>query len=559
VIEIERDLVGRVTAETCNGRTVSSRYDAAGRRIRRVTPSGAETRWDYDAAGQPVALQSDGLELRFGYDQAAHETVREMPGGARLVQQWDSVGRLAAQTLSAGAGPFIGQPSTATAERMLQRRSYRYRADGALTSVEDLLSGSRQFGLDSAGRVTGVTGPDWAEQYAYDLVGNITAAAWPAPPPGLAAAWAAADVQGPRLYAGTLISRAGGVRYQHDRQGRVIVRQRVRLSQKPEIWRYEWNADNRLTAVTTPDGIVWRYLYDAMGRRIAKQRFDANGHIAKQTDFAWDGLTLAEQATNVDRIVGPEPGQITTWDYRPGTFTPVSQAERTAWRHAPQDRVDARFYAIVTDLIGAPSELVSPDGDLAGYQQHTLWGTTLWHPDGASTPLRFPGQYHDSETDLHYNHQRYYDPATGSYLTPDPLGLAPAPNPHSYVLNPTTHADPLGLEDPCINWNPNSVKTFGHTFNEHGAGANNLQSLLDRARGTGMPQGQWLDNQAAADFLRTALGDNAEDFGPFGVKLPEGLGQVIMPDGRIVPAPYAYVIPSRGGIIRTAYPTLGES
>lgn len=34
--------------------------------------------------------------------------------------------------------------------------------------------------------------------------------------------------------------------------------------------------------------------------------------------------------------------------------------------------------------------------------------------------FRFPGQYYDSETGLHYNYHRYYDPSTGRYLTPDP-------------------------------------------------------------------------------------------------------------------------------------------
>ncbi|MFD8463152.1 RHS repeat-associated core domain-containing protein [Streptomyces antimycoticus] len=61
-------------------------------------------------------------------------------------------------------------------------------------------------------------------------------------------------------------------------------------------------------------------------------------------------------------------------------------------------------------------------------------------------PLRFPGQYADPETGLHYNLFRYYDPETARYLTPDPLGLAPADNPHTYVVNPLTWADPLGLE-----------------------------------------------------------------------------------------------------------------
>jgi RHS repeat-associated protein len=492
VIEIERNPVGRVTAETCNGRTVWSRYDASGRRVRRLTPSGAETRWDYDAAGHPVALQTAGQELRFGYDQAGRETSRELPGGVTLAQEWDPAGRLAAQALTAGTVPAIplpgpatsqsvpaflgsgpggadlGQPGSAAATRTLQRRSYRYRGDGALASVEDLLSGSRRLTLDPDGRVTGVAGPDWAESYGYDAAGNITAATWPAPPQALGAAWLGTDVQGPREYAGTLITRAGGVRYQHDRQGRVTVRQRVRLSRKPETWQYSWDADDRLIAVTTPDGSVWRYLYDPLGRRIAKQHLDADGRIAEQTEFTWDGPTLAEQATAPGRTGGQAwEGEVTTWDYQPGTFSPLIQTERPMLREAAQQDIDQRFYAIVTDLIGAPSELTAPDGTLAGYQQRTLWGATLWHPGGASTPLRFPGQYADPETGLHYNHHRYYDPATGRYLSPDPLGLIPAPNPHTYVPNPTSYADPLGLEG-CPNGNDQDDSPVGEIVRDRG-------------------------------------------------------------------------------------------
>ncbi len=472
-LRLERDGAGRVTAETCNGRTVRSGYDPAGRRIRRLTPSGAETTWAYDEAGRPVTLQAAGQELRFGYNQAGRETLRDLPGGVRLAQEWDPAGRLAAQVLTAGVAigipqrsPDLIQPGTgvpqpaagvppagpAGAGRVLQRRGYSYRADGALAVMEDLLSGPRRFGLDAAGRVIGVAGPGWAEQYAYDQAGNVTDATWPAPPPGLAAPWAGTDVQGRREYTGTLITHAGGIRYRHDAQGRVTTRQQVRLSRKPDTWQYTWDADNRLTAVTTPDRTTWRYLYDPLGRRIAKQRLTPSGHITEQTHFTWDGPTLAEQATFPGTPTPPwlhvsaqEPGQVTTWDYRPGTFTPLTQTEQRTLRDAPQDQINQRFYAIVTDLIGAPAELVSPDGDLAGYQQHTLWGTTLWKPGGAATPLRFPGQYADPETGLHYNHHRYYDPVTGRYLTPDPLGLAPAPNPHTYVPNPTTQLDPLGL------------------------------------------------------------------------------------------------------------------
>ncbi|MEE9965247.1 MAG: hypothetical protein K4304_09165, partial [Propionicimonas sp.] len=44
-------------------------------------------------------------------------------------------------------------------------------------------------------------------------------------------------------------------------------------------------------------------------------------------------------------------------------------------------------------------------------------------------------------------YNRYYNPDTGRYITTDPLGLTPSPNPHTYVTNPTTGIDPLGLSE----------------------------------------------------------------------------------------------------------------
>ncbi|MBK7582075.1 MAG: hypothetical protein IPI67_17945 [Myxococcales bacterium] len=96
-----------------------------------------------------------------------------------------------------------------------------------------------------------------------------------------------------------------------------------------------------------------------------------------------------------------------------------------------------------------------------------------------------------------------------------------------------------------------STRVFGHTFARHGQGAKSMRGLLGRAGGTGEPQGQWLNNQAAAELL---AGERASIQGPASVRIPEGLGQVVLPNGTIVPATRATLIPNPAGGFFTAYP-----
>jgi RHS repeat-associated protein len=60
-------------------------------------------------------------------------------------------------------------------------------------------------------------------------------------------------------------------------------------------------------------------------------------------------------------------------------------------------------------------------------------------------PIRFQGQYHDLETGLHDNFQRYYDPSLGRYIHQDPIGLAGGLNHYQYAPNPVGWVDPWGL------------------------------------------------------------------------------------------------------------------
>jgi RHS repeat-associated protein len=60
--------------------------------------------------------------------------------------------------------------------------------------------------------------------------------------------------------------------------------------------------------------------------------------------------------------------------------------------------------------------------------------------------LRFPGQYLDAESGLHYNYFRDYDPKTGRYIEPDPIGVRGGLNIYGYTQNnPIISVDPRGL------------------------------------------------------------------------------------------------------------------
>ncbi|GGW58609.1 putative T7SS-secreted protein [Streptomyces xantholiticus] len=430
-----RDRYGRLVSETVNGRTMSYTYDVLGRRTGRTTPTGAVSTWTYDAAGRRTSLTTSGRTISFEHDAAGQEIARHIGDTVSFTNQYDPLGRLTSQHV------------TGTAGRSIQRRDYTYRADGNLIGLDDQLAGSKTFDLDPAGRVTAVHSAGWTERYAYDEAGNQTEASWPATHPGQ-------EAVGTREYTGTTITRAGAIRYEHDTLGRITLRQKTRLSRKPDTWRYEWDAEDRMRSVTTPDGVIWRYEYDALGRRTAKQRLgDDQETVLEQITFTWDGTTLCEQTTYSDDL--PAPVAL-TWDHR--GLRPLAQAERALASGAPQETINNRFFSIVTDLIGTPNELIDESGDVAWHTRSTLWGTTAWATaSSAYTPLRFSGQYFDPESGLHYNYFRYYEPQSGQYMSQDPLGIRPAPSPTSYVSNPHRLSDPLGLS-PC----PGSMDYMEH-------------------------------------------------------------------------------------------------
>lgn len=65
---------------------------------------------------------------------------------------------------------------------------------------------------------------------------------------------------------------------------------------------------------------------------------------------------------------------------------------------------------------------------------------------GIDVKLRYPGQYSDGESGLHYNYFRDYESGTGRYLESDPIGLEGGVGTFAYASGrPSSYIDPYGL------------------------------------------------------------------------------------------------------------------
>jgi RHS repeat-associated protein len=104
------------------------------------------------------------------------------------------------------------------------------------------------------------------------------------------------------------------------------------------------------------------------------------------------------------------------------------------------------YYWYQNDHLGTPQKLIAQDGTVVWSAQYSAFGEAVVDVATITNNLRFPGQYKDAETELHYNYHRYYDPRVGRYLRIDPIGLDGGDvNLYAYVWNPISSIDPLGL------------------------------------------------------------------------------------------------------------------
>jgi RHS repeat-associated protein len=293
-------------------------------------------------------------------------------------------------------GLLTGQRITGDAGRIL--RGYTYDAAGRLIEKSDSHKGPWRLDYDPLGRITQYRDPEQrVRRFSFDPAGDLLEHL-------------------PDTGQSLRTAHLNGIEHKYDAAGNLVQRrQGVALS------RLDWDAQNRLTCVRTPDDRTIRMTYDALGRRRVKA---VNG---ERTFFAWDGDALL-----CERF---EDQQAREYVYYPGTFEPLAVIDG-----------DGQVYYYHNDVNGLPQELTRPNGDIVWSATYDALGRVeKLLVNEVTQPLRLQGQYFDEETRLCYNRYRYFDPATCSFISQDPIGLSGGENVYAYAPNVWGWVDPLGL------------------------------------------------------------------------------------------------------------------
>ena len=205
---------------------------------------------------------------------------------------------------------------------------------------------------------------------------------------------------------------------------------------------FTWNAAGKLST-TVKSAKTHTYRYNALDQRISK-----NGPLSSKSFFFYDenGQLIGEYRDNSSTATPTND-----WLVRQETIwledIPVAVIKK-ATATSP-----ILIYFIHADHLNTPRVIVNQSNTPVWRWENThAFGANLpdENPDGNSQLFeyhpRFPGQYFDKETNLHYNYFRYYEPETGRYISPDPIGLAGGVNVYGYVgQNPLSFTDSNGL------------------------------------------------------------------------------------------------------------------
>ncbi len=272
--------------------------------------------------------------------------------------------------------------------------------------------GNYEYTYDELYRLINTDNPDFNdESYSYDNVGNRLTSA------DTTGSWSYND--------NNELGGYGDVSYEYDSNGNM-----VKKTVGGVVTSYVYNIEDRLTEVWSGDAgtgsLIAEYYYDPFGRRLWK---DVSG-VRTCFHYADEGLIGEFDSSGTE---------LKSYGYKPGS----------TWTTDPlYMKVGSDYYFYQNDHLGTPQKLTSVSGAVVWSAKYNSFGEASI--DGSSSVvnnLRFPGQYEDGESGLHYNLNRYYDPTVGRYSRVDPIGLKGGMNLFVYVDNNSINAfDPFGLQ-----------------------------------------------------------------------------------------------------------------
>lgn len=218
---------------------------------------------------------------------------------------------------------------------------------------------------------------------------------------------------------------------------------------------FVWNAEGQLTGLAVTGQPTITFDYDAFGRLVRKT---SGGSPAAY--LLWDGSNLLAELTSTGT------GVVAEYSYYPG-----------------MDRLHAlvvsgtRYYGHA-DGLGNVIALTDEAGALQRFLAYDDWGQVTSSADpsgifGNKDRARWKGAlWFGPETDIYYMRNRWYEPATGRFISEDPLGLAGGINPTVFAGgNPVDGSDPDGL---CKKWVWNSQTS---TWECEGGGGDEIPGI----------------------------------------------------------------------------------
>lgn len=444
IVEFGRDATGRVSG-------VTTRLNAS------ATPATLASGVTYQPFGDLRGLTfGNGLSLSRGFsadDELQQILVQDPVSGTALVKR--SYGRgfdglnLIQIDIQDDVSPSASQAFTYTPTRRLQsgtgvwgQLNYLYDAVGNRTQ-ETLVQGGvttdavTSYGTASNRLAQVTTNGAVTRTFGHDAAGNVTS-----------------DAKGGATWSFT-----------HNAAGRLA--QALDGTTLKSTYSYDGLERLAIRAVssTTPSGTV-HMLYDTAGRLLA------------ETDAA-TGATLREyvwlEVEDYEVEAGPtrRPANDTLASGRLGAAEndndPTSRAQLPSLQW-PKRNMAARAVplAVIADASTSPQTLYVHTDHLdrpvrmSDGTKALVWDA-VYRPFGAveaitgpaSLDARFPGQWFQLETGLHYNWHRHYDPTIGRYLQPDPLGFADGASVYAYAgSSPAMRVDPTGLMIGETNYTP---------------------------------------------------------------------------------------------------------